>query len=452
MPLPIAGAGRKTCFTPRSNAIHESACAFLQEACGTDTELFNDVESLLRSAEEPVDFLSQAVMEVAHSMKSSGQTGSAAAGVQPARSRETIASGTLLAHYKVLSLLGTGGMGEVYLAEDMRLRRKVALKMLQPELTADERGLQRFEQEAHAASALNHPNILTIYEFGQTDGWNFIASEYVEGVTLRQKISNGPVEVSAAIDIAAQIASALSAAHASGIVHRDIKPENVIVRSDGIVKVLDFGIAKLSPRRQGQTTRRTTAVIAVQTTEAGMVRGTVKYMSPEQARGRDVDARSDLFSLGSVLYELVTGNVAFAGETTSDVIAEILKAEPRPPTEFSPQVPAGSGTDYQQGAAQGPRDQIPVGGRAFVGSAESEVRDGVPGEAERDATGTETCIRSPEVRRANAESTRFRAMSRPGSLCCWWFWPSPPISASNESTRRRCRRGRGAWRCCRFAT
>ena len=314
--------------------------AFLQEACGTDTELFNDVESLLRSAEEPVDFLSQAVMEVAHSMKSVGQTGMAAAGVQPARSRETIASGTLLAHYKVLSLLGTGGMGEVYLAEDMRLRRKVALKMLQPELTADERGLQRFEQEAHAASALNHPNILTIYEFGQTDGWNFIASEYVEGVTLRQKISQGPVEVSAAIDIAAQIASALSAAHASGIVHRDIKPENVIVRSDGIVKVLDFGIAKLSPRRQGQTTRRTTAVIAVQTTEAGMVRGTVKYMSPEQARGRDVDARSDLFSLGSVLYELVTGNVAFAGETTSDVIAEILKAEPRPPAEFSPQVPA----------------------------------------------------------------------------------------------------------------
>jgi serine/threonine protein kinase/tetratricopeptide (TPR) repeat protein len=315
-------------------------CAFLQEACGTDTELFNDVESLLRSAEEPVDFLSQAVMEVAHSMKSMDQTGMAAAGVQPARSRETIASGTLLAHYKVLSLLGTGGMGEVYLAEDMRLRRKVALKMLQPELTLDERGLLRFEQEAHAASALNHPNILTIYEFGQTDGWNFIASEYVEGLTLRQKISNGLVDLPRAIDIAAQIASALSAAHASGIVHRDIKPENMIVRSDGIVKVLDFGIAKLSPRRQGQTTRRTTAVIAVQTTEPGMVRGTVKYMSPEQARGQDVDARSDLFSLGSVLYELVTGNVAFAGETTSDVIAEILKAEPRPPTEFSPQVPA----------------------------------------------------------------------------------------------------------------
>ena len=143
-------------------------------------------------------------------------------------------------------------MGEVYLAEDMRLRRKVALKMLRRILTGDERGLRRFEQEAHAASALNHPNILTIYEFGQADGLHFIASEFIEGATLRQKMAGGRLELNTAIDIAIQIASALSAAHACGIVHRDIKPDNVIVRSDGIVKVLDFGIAKLSEKRVGR--------------------------------------------------------------------------------------------------------------------------------------------------------------------------------------------------------
>ncbi len=173
-----------------------------------------------------------------------------------AHTQTAIAAGTELAHYRVISVLGAGGMGEVYLAEDMRLKRKVALKMLAPELVGDERGLRRFEQEAHAASALNHPNILTIYEFGQADELHFIASEYVEGATLRQKIASGRLELSVAIDIAIQIASALAAAHACGIVHRDIKPENVIVRTDGIVKVLDFGIAKLSWGRVGAAIRR----------------------------------------------------------------------------------------------------------------------------------------------------------------------------------------------------
>jgi serine/threonine protein kinase/tetratricopeptide (TPR) repeat protein len=312
--------------------------AYLQQACGSDTALLNEVQSLLQSAEESIDFLPQAVSEVAHNMKAEGGTDKFTNNA--AQKRVTIALGTLLAHYKVVSLLGSGGMGEVYLAEDTRLRRKVALKLLLPDLVTDQRGLLRFEQEAHAASALNHPNILTIYEFGQADGMNFIASEFVDGATLRQKIGKRGLELEDAIDVAIQIAGALAAAHASGIVHRDIKPENVIVRSDGIVKVLDFGIAKLEFGRTGATVRRSSGtVVAVQTTEPGVVHGTVKYMSPEQARGLPVDARSDLFSLGSVFYEMITGAVAFDGSTASDVIAGILKDEPAPPTKFAPETP-----------------------------------------------------------------------------------------------------------------
>ena len=277
--------------------------AFLQQACGPDTGLRQEVESLLDSAGKTMDFVPQAVIEMAHRMS----VEASATGLRPEYRKTTIAAGTELAHYKVISMLGAGGMGEVYLAEDIRLRRKVALKVLAQELTGDEHGLRRFEQEAHAASALNHPNILTVYEFGQADGLHFIVSEFVEGETLRQRLEGGRLELNAAIDVAMQIAGALAAAHACGIVHRDIKPENVIVRTDGIVKVLDFGIAKLSPRRAGQTVRRSASALAVLTSEAGIMRGTPKYMSPEQARGIAVDARSDIFSLGSVIYEMVTG-------------------------------------------------------------------------------------------------------------------------------------------------
>ena len=316
----------------------EERPAFLQQACGSNTELLKEVESLLDSSEKPLDFLPQALAEVAHGVSVENHH-SSATGVKLAYSRSKIAAGTTLSHYRVMSMLGAGGMGEVYLAEDTRLRRKVALKMLAPELTGDERGLRRFEQEAHAASALNHPNILTIYEFGQADGLNFIACEFVEGETLRQKIGERKLETSAGVEIAIQIAGALAAAHASGIVHRDIKPENVIVRTDGIVKVLDFGIAKLSSRLAGRARERTESSIALLSSETGMIRGTAKYMSPEQARGMAVDARSDIFSLGSVLYEMLTGKAAFEGDTASDVIAEILKVEPRPPSELVPEIP-----------------------------------------------------------------------------------------------------------------
>jgi serine/threonine protein kinase/tetratricopeptide (TPR) repeat protein len=304
----------------------EARTEFLDKSCDGDAELRKEVETLLASAEKPMDFLEKPVLEAAQRM-----VGDA--------SPANIVPGTRLAHYEIISLIGAGGMGEVYLAEDIRLRRKVALKMLAPELTRDERGLRRFEHEAHAASALNHPNILTIHEFGQADGLHFIASEFIEGVTLRQRLVNGRLELNVAIEIGIQIAGALAAAHACGIVHRDIKPDNVIVRTDGIVKVLDFGIAKLSERRVGETIRRRAAGVASSTSEPGMVLGTAKYMSPEQARGIEVDARSDIFSLGAVIYELVTGRSAFEGDTASDIIAEILKVDPPPPVEFAPDVP-----------------------------------------------------------------------------------------------------------------
>ncbi len=314
--------------------------AFLRQACGSNIELLKDVESLLKSAEEPLDFVPQAVLEVAHRMTQEKGQNLDDTGIQSGlHRRTTVAAGTLLAHYKVMSLLGAGGMGEVYLAEDTRLKRKVALKLLPPELTGDERGLHRFEQEAQAASALNHPNILTIYEFGQSEGLHFIASEFVEGVTLRQKLASSRLEINAAIDIAIQIASALAAAHGCGIVHRDIKPENVIVRSDGIAKILDFGIAKLTSRNFELAIRRAEPDIALLTTDPGMVRGTARYMSPEQARGAAVDARSDIFSLGSVIYEMVTGRPAFGGETASDVMAEVLRCEPAPAAELAADVP-----------------------------------------------------------------------------------------------------------------
>jgi TolB-like protein/Flp pilus assembly protein TadD len=309
----------------------EARPEFLEKKCAGDVELRKEIEGLLDSADKPMDFLQKPVIAAAQRMVEETPRG-------------TIAPGTRLAHYEIISLLGKGGMGEVYLAEDMRLRRKVAIKMLLTDLTSDERDLRRFEHEAHAVSALNHPNILTIYEFGQSSGLRFIASEFIEGATLRQKMAEGRLQLSTTIDIAIQIASALSAAHACGIVHRDVKPDNVIVRNDGIVKVLDFGIAKLSEKQVGETIRRRAMALERSTSEPGMIRGTVRYMSPEQARGLAVDARSDIFSLGSVIYEMVSGRPAFEGETASDVIAEILKGEPPPLVESAPE----AGPEFDQ--------------------------------------------------------------------------------------------------------
>ena len=230
---------------------------------------------------------------------------------------------TRVGRYEIRSRIGAGGMGEVYLAQDTELRRFVALKILPADFVQDKHKLHRFKQEAYAVSALNHPNILTIYEIGLAGGCHFIATEFVEGQSLRDRMILTRMSIEEAADIAAQVAVALTAAHETRIVHRDIKPENIVVRPDGILKVLDFGLAKLAP-----TIVDSAAPTEIWTrTEPGVVMGTVNYMSPEQARGLKVDGRSDIWSLGVVLYEMTTGQMPFAGPTASDVIAAILKTE-----------------------------------------------------------------------------------------------------------------------------
>ena len=248
-----------------------------------------------------------------------------------------ITAGKKIGRYEIRSKIGAGGMGEVYLAQDTELDRPVALKFLSAEVAADQKRLNRFFQEAKAASALNHPNILTVYEIGRADDTNFFATEFVDGVTLRQRMK-AAMKLSDVLDIATQIASALVAAHAAGIVHRDIKPENVMVRRDGIVKVLDFGLAKLT-ERQGSSVGSEAATRALVNTDPGSVMGTVAYMSPEQAAGREVDARTDIWSLGVVLYEMITGHVPFEGSTPSHIIVAITDREPLPINHFAPDAP-----------------------------------------------------------------------------------------------------------------
>jgi serine/threonine protein kinase/Tol biopolymer transport system component len=243
-----------------------------------------------------------------------------------------------VAHYRIISKIGAGGMGQVYQAQDSQLGRSVALKFLPEEVASQQSRIKRFINEAKTASALNHPNILTVYEIGRVDESIYISTEFVDGFTLRQRLRQGPLRLIEVLDIAGQIASALVAAHAAGIVHRDIKPENIMVRGDGIVKVLDFGLAKLT-ERQDSSTGSEDSTIALVNTEPGSVLGTVAYMSPEQATGREVDARSDVWSLGVVLYEMIARHVPFEGASKSHVIVAITDREPTPITQFAPDVP-----------------------------------------------------------------------------------------------------------------
>ncbi|MCB1025146.1 MAG: protein kinase [Acidobacteria bacterium] len=240
--------------------------------------------------------------------------------------------------YKVISKIGAGGMGDVFLGEDTKLERKVALKILPEKFSVDAEGLNRFRQEAKAASALNHPNIITVYEIGETDGAHFIATEFIDGKTLRERMDGDRISFDEVLSIVTQTAEALSAAHAAGIVHRDIKPENIMIRPDGYVKILDFGLAKLSENR-GFTSDGEDATRKLVKTNPGVVMGTVAYMSPEQARGKDIDARSDVFSFGIVLYEILGGKVPFEGETMTDILAAILSNEPAPLTSLAPHLP-----------------------------------------------------------------------------------------------------------------
>jgi eukaryotic-like serine/threonine-protein kinase len=291
---------------------------FLNQAC-SDEEIRREVESLLSSFDRADGFLQQPIVQI---------------GEATTIQKSVLGQGQNFGNYRILELLGAGGMGEVYLAEDTRLGRKVAIKLLN-EFAGSEVNLQRFLLEARAASALNHPNILTIYEIGQTGAAHFIAAEYIEGETLREKLQRGQLDLRETLEIAIQIASALSAAHEGNIIHRDIKPENIIVRQDGLVKLLDFGLAKLIAR---PTVGSEVETVAQVRTSPGVIIGTAAYMSPEQARGKGTDARTDVFSFGVVLYEMVCGRRPFSGPTASDLIASILKSEPPPPKEFNPEI------------------------------------------------------------------------------------------------------------------
>src|SRR5258705_9498457 len=285
--------------------------AFLDQQCGDDVPLKREVESLIASHNAASDFVDSPAMAVAAELLLNNETD------------ELI--GKTIGRYSVRSLLGVGGMGRVYLAEDLELGRRIALKVLLKAFTHDERQLQRFRQEARAASALNHPNILTVHEIGEVEGTCFIATEYIEGETLRDRLQSSPILMTEAIDIATQTADALASAHAAGIVHRDVKPENVMLRRDGYVKVLDFGLAKLTEKVIGSDSQESMRKIV--RTDSGVIMGTVYYMSPEHVRGVAVDARSDVWSLGVLLYELVAHRRPFEEETRGDTIVSILQAE-----------------------------------------------------------------------------------------------------------------------------
>lgn len=289
----------------------EERIAFLRNACGEDDATYSEVASLLAAHDQAGSFIEGKAFEDC-----------AAAFISQASPRD----GHFINQYKIVSALGQGGMGEVWLAEDTRLNRKVALKLLPVEFAGDIDRVRRFEQEARVVIALNHPNIVTLFDLGRCEDEYFMATEYVDGRTLRIfMLERGKLPPREALAIAIQIAAALAAAHKAGIVHRDIKPENVMLRHDGYVKVLDFGLAKIRGGAGGES-----LVTPISITEAGAVMGTVRYMSPEQARGMRVDERSDIFSLGVVLYEMLTGAAPFDGATASDVIASILRSAPAP--------------------------------------------------------------------------------------------------------------------------
>jgi len=299
--------------------------AFLAQACKGDDSLRQEVESLIGSHEQSESFIEKPAGDIAADLLAS-------------RAARLIA-GQSIGHYQIVSLLGEGGMGEVYLVQDSRLGRQVALKRLPAQFTLDADRVHRFKQEARTVSALNHPNIVTIHEIGRSKSSHFITTEFIEGQTLRQHLTNGPLKLEEALDVAIQIGSALMAAHAAGIVHRDIKPENIMIRPDSYVKVLDFGLAKLVDQKNESVLNFEESVHNENQTGKGLILGTVNYMSPEQAKGDLIDERTDIFSFGVVIYEMVSGRTPFAGASKLETLANLINAEPPPLTNVAAKVP-----------------------------------------------------------------------------------------------------------------
>ncbi|MGH9907476.1 MAG: protein kinase domain-containing protein [Pyrinomonadaceae bacterium] len=288
---------------------------YLYQACGDDKDLLNEVESLFTSFDQSGDFMeTPAVAQVADIIE--GDT-------------KRVETGTRFSHYEIVRQIGIGGMGEVYLAKDQKLDRRVAIKIVNERFSRDEANLKRFVREAKTASALNHPNILVIHEIGENEGVRYIVSEFIEGTTLREVLAQSQMSLEKILDLAIQIAAALSAAHEAHLVHRDIKPENVMVRPDGYVKVLDFGLAKLVERENKSFIGLEDGTPRNQTAK-GVILGTVNYMSPEQAKGDEVDEQTDIFSLGVVIYEMIAGKTPFAGNSTAETFANLINAEPQP--------------------------------------------------------------------------------------------------------------------------
>src|SRR6266581_1045088 len=304
----------------------DQVARFLDSACGGDELLRRKVEVLLASHQRAGSFIETSSVGIATKIIENGQA--------------DLLVGQTFGHYKISKRIGSGGMGEVYLATDITAGREAALKLLPTRFTSDAERLKRFQQEERALVGLNHPNILTVYEIGEDHSTHYIASELIEGETLRQRLMRGRMELSEAIDVAIQVTNALTAAHETGIVHRDIKPENIMLRRDGYVKVLDFGIAKLAESAFAKAAADGAGSMTLAATNLGSILGTVRYMSPEQARGAPVDKGTDIWSIGVVLYEMVTGHAPFAGDTPGEVMSSILEKEPPPLTNYLAHTPA----------------------------------------------------------------------------------------------------------------
>src|SRR5436190_2310366 len=391
--------------------------SFLGQLCHGDESMRKQVEAMVKSHERSSDFIESPAFAVAPELLIDQPTGDLI--------------GQLIGHYQIESLLGVGGMGQVYLARDERLGRKVALKLLPEHLTADETQLSRFETEARTASALNHPNILTVHEIGAEGNRHFIATEFIEGITLRVLLARGRMNLHDALEIAVQVASALAAAHETGVVHRDIKPENIMLRPDGYAKVLDFGIAKLTEQQPASDLHKVVTTTLRQT-RPGLVIGTAQYMSPEQTRGQAADARSDIWSLGVVLYEMVGGVPPFSGATPSDCIAAILKTEPPPLSGVLSDVPVKLQSIVQKALRKNSDERYQT-----IKEMLTDLRN-LKGELEAEGSSSQTKVRVEsivsKIKRHKRRVLLTLAAILVAAACAYSFYFVAPAPSPNEKS------------------